>query len=140
MTPESSQTPAEVADTGSTAVELKTYFQSEVTLADDSTVLMMISQRLDGELQFGLSRMVDPSLYGPMQIVEMMVKLNALNTALTNYVNSRIAEAKAAAEKETQPELPLDAKSDGDHQESPACEAGPCHDECCGRQDAAHAG
>jgi hypothetical protein len=117
-----------------------THFQTCVTLEDSSTIGVIVSPSLDGTLQFYLDRPIGPALFGPDQIVKVLCDLTLITTALNQYVNDRIAEAKAATEKETQPELPLDVQPDSVSASSQTCEADACCGGCVEGEDPAHPG
>lgn len=117
-----------------------THFQTLVNLEDGTSVGIVVLERPDRDLQFFLDRQVPAALFGPQQIVEVLTRLTSLTASLNKYVNDRIAEAKAAIEKEVQPELPLDQQPVSVPQESGACEAGTCCGGCDSGEVASHAG
>ena len=139
MTTDQDQPTAPTEEKVETALP-STHFQTLATLEDGTSVGVVVLERPDRDLQFFLDRQIAPTLFGPTQIIEVLMRLSSLNDALNKYVNDRIAEAKAAIEKESQPELPLDQQSVSVPQESDACEAGTCCGGCDDGEVAPHAG
>ena len=131
MTPENTQSAEATPETALPS----THFQTIVALENGTNVGIVVLEKEGGDIQFFLDRQLSPKEFGPEQIVAVLMRLSSLTNTLNKYVTDRINEAKEVIEKEGQLELPLDANIDGNAQESPACEAGPCLDECCGRQD-----
>jgi hypothetical protein len=113
-----------------------THFQTELTLKDNSTVNVVVSLAADN-VNFYLDRQVTQEVFGPEQIVEVLIRLELLTATLNKYVSDRITEAKASLESDPQPELNLD---DCVSAEAETCEASTC---CGGRgadEVAPHAG
>lgn len=143
---QSAETPA--AGTEPEVALPSTHFQTLANLEDGTSVGVVVLQKPDGDIQFFLDRHLTANQFGPGQIVEVLMRLSSLTDSLNKYVNDRIAEAKAAIEKESQPELPLGAQPDVVLASAETCEAGgqpdsvPAQDEtceagtCCGGCDA----
>jgi hypothetical protein len=113
-----------------------THFETELSLADDSKVSVVVSLAGDS-VNFYLNQKVTPEVFGPEQIVEVLIRLELLTATLNKYVSDRISEAKASLESDSQPELNLD---DCVSAEAETCEASTC---CGGRgadEVAPHAG
>jgi hypothetical protein len=117
-----------------------THFQTYTTLEDKSGIGVVVLLKDDGDIQFFLDRQIEPTLFGPTQIIEVLMRLSSINDALNKYVNDRITEAKAAIEKENQPELALDQQPDGVSQGTDSCETGTCCGGCDAGEVASHAG
>ena len=131
MTPETPQTDSALPST---------HFQTVVKIEDGTEVGLVVLLKDDGTIQFFLDRQLDARQFGPQQIVEVQLALNFLTNSLNQYVNDRIIEAKAAIEKENQPELPLDEQSLSVSTEPEACETGTCYGGCGDREVSPHAG
>jgi hypothetical protein len=117
-----------------------THFQTLANLEDGTSVGVVVLQKQDGDIQFYLDRQLTANQFGPGQIVEVLMRLSSLTESLNKYVNDRIAEAKEAIEKETQPELPLDAQPDSVPAPAEACVSETCCGGCDAGEVAAHAG
>lgn len=111
-----------------------THFQTELSLADNSSVNVVVA--LDGDkINFYLDRQVTQEVFGPEQIVEVLIRLELLTATLNKYVSDRVTEAKAAIESDSQPELNL---ADGVPSEAEACEVGTCNGGCVDSEVVTH--
>lgn len=111
-----------------------THFQTELSLVDNSSVSVVVSLAGDN-VNFYLDRLVTQEVFGPEQIVEVLIRLQLLTTALNKYVSDRVTEAKAAIESDSQPELNL---VDGVSAEAEACETSTCNGGCVDSEVVTH--
>ena len=112
-----------------------TLFQTKLSLTDGSTVNVVVSNAGD-TVNFYLDRQVTHEVFGPEQIVEVLIRLQILTTTLNKYVSDRVTEAKASIETAAQPELNF---ADGLPTENEACENGTCNGGCSDSEVATHA-
>jgi hypothetical protein len=136
MTPDT-ETPTPENETAATIPQ--ELFQAPVNLPDGSSVTVVLTLNPQGNVSFFLDRKLQQDQFGPAAIVEVAARLSKLNDTLINYINARIAEARATLEKEKQPELPLDQQPDELSSDAAPCETGTCCGGCEPSEVAAHA-